>query len=54
LDYLYKTIEIKNALSLSVFSHEMLYALLEKSVSLDTFYIQSFKTDNMILIGYLI
>lgn len=28
-----KTIEIKNALSLSVFSHEMLYALLEKSVS---------------------
>ena len=28
-----KTIEIKNALPLSVFSHEMLYALLEKSVS---------------------
>ena len=28
-----KTIEIKNALSLSVFSHEMLNALLEKSVS---------------------
>lgn len=28
-----KTIEIKNALPLSVLSHEMLYALLEKSVS---------------------
>jgi hypothetical protein len=28
-----KTIEIKNALPLSAFSHEMLYALLEKSVS---------------------
>lgn len=28
-----KTIDIKNALPLSVFSHEMLYALLEKSVS---------------------
>ncbi len=28
-----KTIEIKNSLPLSVFSHEMLYALLEKSVS---------------------
>ncbi|MBN2894354.1 MAG: hypothetical protein JXK05_00485 [Campylobacterales bacterium] len=28
-----KTIEIKNALPLSVFSHEMLYALLEKYVS---------------------
>ena len=28
-----KTIEIKNTLPLSVFSHEMLYALLEKSVS---------------------
>lgn len=28
-----KTIEIKNALPLPVFSHEMLYALLEKSVS---------------------
>ncbi len=28
-----KIIEIKNALPLSVFSHEMLYALLEKSVS---------------------
>ncbi len=27
-----KTIEIKNILSLSIFSHEMLYALLEKSV----------------------
>ncbi|MDD3477148.1 MAG: hypothetical protein PHI38_09795 [Sulfurimonas sp.] len=28
-----KTIEIKNALPLSVFSHEMIYAVLEKSVS---------------------
>jgi predicted transcriptional regulator of viral defense system len=28
-----KTIEIKNALPLSVFSHEMVYAVLEKSVS---------------------
>jgi predicted transcriptional regulator of viral defense system len=28
-----KTVEIKNILPLSVFSHEMLYALLEKSVS---------------------
>ncbi|MFK5881015.1 MAG: hypothetical protein QM482_02270 [Sulfurospirillum sp.] len=28
-----KTIEIKNALPLSVFSHEMLYALIEKTVS---------------------
>lgn len=31
--FLMKTIEIKNSLPLSVFSHEMLYALLEKSVS---------------------
>ena len=28
-----KTIELKNALQLSVFSHEMLYSLLEKSIS---------------------
>ncbi len=28
-----KTIELRNALPLSIFSHEMLYALLEKSVS---------------------
>ena len=28
-----KTIELRNALSLSSFSHEMLYPLLEKSVS---------------------
>ena len=28
-----KTIELKNALPLSIFSHEMLYALLEKSVN---------------------
>jgi predicted transcriptional regulator of viral defense system len=28
-----KTIEIKNALSLPVFSHEMLFSLLEKSIS---------------------
>jgi len=28
-----KTIELKNALPLSIFSHEMLYSLLEKSVS---------------------
>ena len=28
-----KPIELRNALPLSIFSHEMLYALLEKSVS---------------------
>jgi hypothetical protein len=28
-----KTIELKNALPLSIFSHEMIYSLLEKSIS---------------------